>query len=78
MPEPIDPIGVPEIFVDGVSDVRIIEGVTRIPFYARRDGEGEVVVRLAIPVAELPDVIQTLVITLANAVKTVIKPALSS
>lgn len=71
-------LGVPEFLVDCVTDVKIIDGVVRIPFHTKRDGETELVVRLAIPASELPDIIQAFVIVLANAVKSVIKPPLDS
>lgn len=74
MTELIEPTGVPEIIVDGVSEVKIIEQVARIPWYSRHNGESEVVVRLAVPVSELPEVIQALVIALAQMVRNIIKP----
>jgi hypothetical protein len=75
--EPID-IGAADIFFDGVHDIKIIEGVVRIALIARRDGEMVIVARLAIPLSELPDVIQALVIALTDAAKVIIKPVLSS
>jgi hypothetical protein len=71
-------MGVPEIFVDGAAEIKIIEGVTRIPLVARRDGEREVVARLAIPITELPDFIQSMVIALTEAAKAIVKPAMQS
>lgn len=68
---------VTEIFVDGVGSIDTHEDVVRIVFFALRAGEKYAAVRLAIPAAGLPDVIQAMVISLTNAVKTIIKPRLS-
>lgn len=67
--EIIDPNNVQEVFADGVSEVRIIESVARAVFFSRQDGIGLVAARLAFPVAVLPDVIQALVIALAEAAR---------
>lgn len=75
--EPID-LGAPEILFDGIQSNKIIEGVVRIALYSRHNGERVIVGRLAIPLSELPDVIQSLVILLTEAAKTIVKPALSS
>jgi hypothetical protein len=75
--EAIDQSG-PEIFFDGVSDAKIIEGVTRFALHVRRDGDSVVVARLAVPLSELPEVIQELVILLTRAAKVIIRPPLSS
>lgn len=75
--DPID-MSAPEIFFDQVTDIKIIEGVARIALLARRDGRHIIVARLAIPLSELPDVIQSMVMALTNAAKTIVKPALSS
>jgi hypothetical protein len=74
MIDAIDPFTAQEIFFDGVADVKIIEGVVRIALHARRNGENVVVARLAIPLSELPEVIQQLVITLTEAAKTIVRP----
>jgi len=58
----IDPHNAQEIFFDGISEVKIIDGVVRIVLYSRQDGTGVIVARLALPLSELPDVIQALVI----------------
>lgn len=76
--EPIDTIGIPEILFDGVTDMHIIEGVARIVLYTRHNGESETVARLAIPISELPEVIQTLVMGLTEAAKVIVRPVLSS
>lgn len=65
----VDPHSVAEIFFDGIHEVRIIEGIVRVVLYSRQNSVGVVVARLAVPLSELPDVIQALVIALANAVK---------
>jgi hypothetical protein len=67
--EIIDPHNAAEIFADGVHEVRIIDGVVRAVFFSRQNGVGIVVARLRLPVAGLPDVIQALVIALAEAAK---------
>ena len=64
-----DPHNVPEVFTDGIHEVKIIGGIVRIVWFARQDGTGVVVARLAVPLTELPDVIQALVIALTNAAK---------
>lgn len=66
----VDPHNVQEIFTDGVHEVKIIEGVVRSVWIERQDGTGTIVARLALPLSELPDVIQALVIALTNAVRT--------
>lgn len=78
MPELLEPVGVSEIFVDGAAEIRIIEGVARIQLFSRHNGESEVVARLAIPITELPDFIQSMVIALTHAAKQIIKPVMSS
>ena len=67
----------PEFLVDGIESIAIIEGVVRVGFYAMRKDERVAVVRLAIPVSSLPDVIQKLVISLTEAVKPIIAPKVS-
>ena len=64
-----DPHNVPEVFTDGIHEVKIIAGIVRIAWLARQDGTGTVVARLAVPLSELADVIQALVIELMNAAK---------
>jgi hypothetical protein len=65
----IDPHNVPELFFDGIHEVKIVAGIVRITLYSRHDGTGVVVARLAMPLSELPDAIQALAIALANARK---------
>lgn len=75
---PID-LGAPEIFFDGVSaDIKIIEGVVRFALYSKRGNETIVTARMAVPLSELPEVIQSLVIALTEAAKVIVKPILSS
>lgn len=76
--DPIDPLAVPEIFLDGISEIKIIEGVVRIVLVERQDGQRIVSGRLKIPLSELPEVIQALVISLTEAAKSIVKPPLSS
>jgi hypothetical protein len=65
----IDPHNVQEIFFDGIYEVKILEGIVRVALFSRQDGSGVIVARLALPLSELPDVIQSLVIALTNAAK---------
>lgn len=65
----IDPHNAPEIFADGIHEVKITEGVARAVFFSRQNGVGIVAGRLRLPVAGLPDVIQALVIALTEAAK---------
>ncbi len=66
----IDPHSAQEIFFDGIHEVKIVAGIVRIVLYSRQNDVGTVVARLALPLSELPDVIQALVIALTNAAKT--------
>lgn len=75
MTDPID-FGAPEIFFDGVSGIKIIEGVVRMTLYAHHNGESRAIAKLAIPISELPEVIQQLVISLTEAAKTIVKSPL--
>ena len=77
MSETID-IGTPEIFFDSITEVTIIEGVTRFALQVHRGDETVIVARLALPLPGLPDVIQELVILLTEAAKIIVKPPLSS
>jgi hypothetical protein len=65
----IDPHNAQEIFFDGIHEVKIVAGIVRIVLYSRQNDVGTVVARLALPLSELPDVIQALVIALTNAAK---------
>jgi hypothetical protein len=65
----IDPHNVAEIFFDGIHEVKILDGVVRIVLYSRQNSVGVIVARLAVPVGGLPDMIQALVIALAEAAK---------
>ncbi len=76
--DPIDLFSSQEILFDGISDAKIIEGVTRFALHVRRDGEAVIVARLALPLSELPEVIQDLVILLTEAAKVIVKPPMSS
>jgi hypothetical protein len=70
----IDPFNAQEIFFDGVHEVKILESVVRIVLFSRQDGARVVAARLAVPLSELPDVIQALVIALAEAARTIVRP----
>ncbi|MCK1322117.1 hypothetical protein IVA94_14695 [Bradyrhizobium sp. 156] len=65
----IDPHNAQEIFFDGIHEVKIIEGIVRIVLFSRQNSVGVIVARLALPISELPDAIQALVIALTEAVK---------
>jgi hypothetical protein len=65
----IDPHNAQEIFFDGVSEVKIIQSIVRIVLFSRQNSTGVVVARLALPLSELADVIQALVIALTEAAK---------
>lgn len=77
MSDPID-FGTAEIFFDGIHSIKIIEGVVRISLFSKHNGESAIVARLAVPLSELPEVIQTMVISLTEAAKVIVKPVLSS
>jgi len=66
----VDPHNASEFFFDGIHEVKILDDVVRIVLYSRQDGTGVIVARLALPLSELPDMIQALVIALTEAVKT--------
>jgi hypothetical protein len=70
----IDHLNAQEIFFDGIEDIKIIEGVVRIALYSRQDSVKVVAARLAVPVSELPEVIQALVISLAEAARRTVLP----
>lgn len=74
MIELVDPHSTQEIFFDGIHDTRIIEGIVRVALFSRQNAVGVVVARLALPLSELPDVIQGLVIALTEAAKSGVKP----
>lgn len=59
----------PEIFFDGIHEVKIVKGIVRIVLFSRQDGSGTVEGRLRCPMSELPDIIQALVIALTKAAK---------
>jgi hypothetical protein len=69
MMDVIDPHNAQEIFFDGIHEVKIMEGIVRIALLSRQNSTGVIVARLALPLTELPDVIQALVIALTEAVK---------
>ncbi len=72
--DPIDVVGIPETFFDGIHEIKIIEGVVRIALYSRHNGDSAIVARLAIPISELPEVIQALVISLTEVARELVKP----
>lgn len=65
----IDPHNAQEIFFDGIHEVKIIQGIVRIVLFSRQNSTGVIVARLALPLSELADVIQALVIALTDAAK---------
>jgi hypothetical protein len=65
----IDPHNAQEIFFDGIHEVKIVDGIVRITLFSRQNATGVVVARLAIPLSELPEMIQALVIALTEAAK---------
>lgn len=65
----IDPHNAAELFFDGIHEVKIVESVVRIALFSRQDGTGVIVARLALPLSELADAIQALVIALTEAAK---------
>jgi hypothetical protein len=71
----IDPHNAQEIFFDGIHEVKIIEGIVRIVLFSRQNSTGVIVARLALPLSELADVIQALVIALTEAAKGAANPA---
>jgi hypothetical protein len=74
MMDVIDPHNTQEIFFDGIHEVRIIEGIVRVVIFSRQNAVGVIVARLALPLSELPDVIQALVIALTEAAKSGTQP----
>lgn len=66
----IDPHSASEIFFDGIHEVKIVADVVRIALISRQNATSVIVARLALPLSELPGVIQELVIALTNAAKT--------
>jgi predicted transcriptional regulator len=69
-----EPMGLPVIAFDEISEIKIIAEVARISLVERRNGNSEPVGRLMVPVTELPEVIQALTKALAEVVRTVINP----
>jgi hypothetical protein len=70
----IDPHNAQEIFFDGIHEVKIIEGIVRIVLFSRQNSTGVIVARLALPLSELADVIQALVIALTEAARSAAIP----
>lgn len=70
----VDPHNAQEIFFDGIHEVKIFDDVVRIVLFSRQNDVGVVVARLALPLSELPDVIQALVIALTEAAKAAPNP----
>jgi hypothetical protein len=66
----VDPHNAPELFFDGIHEVKIVAGIVRITLYSRQNGTGVVAGRLAMPLSELPDAIQALVVALTNSERT--------
>lgn len=70
-----------EILVDDVVDIHILEAVFRCTLLSRQRFEGAErlveVKRLAIPVSELPDIIQKFVLALTQAAKVIVRSPLS-
>ena len=71
----VDQLSAPEIFFDGVEDIKFDEGVVRLALYSNQGGARVVVVRLAIPSSGVPDVVQKLVVILTTAAEAILKPA---
>ncbi|MGF6434346.1 hypothetical protein [Bradyrhizobium elkanii] len=65
----IDPHKSPEIFFDGIGEVKIVKGIVRIVLFSRQDGTGTIEARLRCPLSELPDIIQALVVALTKAAR---------
>jgi hypothetical protein len=71
-----DPLNAPEIFFDGIHEIKIIEGVVRSALYSlNASGEKQIVVRLAIPVSELPAVLQATMMALTQTTKIAASPS---
>lgn len=60
---------VPEILVDGVTDVKVIGQVVRIPFFTKLDGQVAITARIALPLSDLPAVIAAFVSALTDAMR---------
>jgi hypothetical protein len=65
----VDPHNAQEIFFDGIHEVKIVDGIVRVVLFSRQNSTGVVVARLALPLSELPDAIQALVIALTEAAR---------
>ncbi|MGY3359775.1 hypothetical protein ACVWZK_006438 [Bradyrhizobium sp. GM0.4] len=65
----IDPHAAAEIFFDGIHEVKIVDGIVRVTLFSRQNSTGVVVARLALPLSELADAIQALVIALTEAAR---------
>lgn len=70
----VDPHNAQEIFFDGIHEVKIVAGIVRIVLFSRQNAIGVVVARLALPLSELPEAIQALVIALTEAAKSPTTP----
>ena len=66
--------GAPEIFFDGIHEIKVTEGVVRLALYSNQTGSKVICARLAIPFSGLPDIILILVTTMAEATKEIVKP----
>jgi hypothetical protein len=73
MSEVIDTMTAPEIFFDGIHEIKIVEGVVRIALYSKQNSSSMVAVRLVVPASELPEVIQGFVRVLADATRPLIR-----
>lgn len=77
--ETIEPSPVAEIFFDGVSEIHITDQVFRCTLYSLQRTAGVVapmpvaVARMAVPVTELPDIIQGIVTAMTNAARVLVR-----
>lgn len=84
MPDVVEPFGAPEIFFDGVTDIHIVQAVFRCALFSRQrspgseeNGDSVIVARIAVPVSELPEIIEQFVIVLTRAAKDMYRPPFS-
>ncbi|WP_369723648.1 hypothetical protein AB8Z38_06710 [Bradyrhizobium sp. LLZ17] len=67
--EVFDPHNKADVFFDGVHEVKIVGDSARIALFSRQNGTGVIVARLVLPLSDLPDVIQALVIAQTQAAR---------
>lgn len=67
MPDEIpvtEPVHVPDVFSNGIAEIDGADGVARLTWYARRMSEGrperQIVDRIVIPIAAIPQVMRVL------------------